>query len=139
MGCGNQPDECSCVQALGQSAADAVYATHRDTWITQEDILEIANFGFDTVRIPVDFWMKEDIVQPNESSPRGALPYLDRLVGWCADAGLYVTMDVHAGPGGAGSESAIHRPCRRYARLFHSIQLREDAAVSGVDDTAHPH
>ena len=100
MGCGNQNDEWSCVQSLGQDAADSVFATHWDSWITQEDILEIASFGLNTVRVPVGFWIKEDLVQSNESFPRGALPYLDRLVEWCANAGLYVIMDLHAGPGG---------------------------------------
>lgn len=100
MGCGDQDDEWSCVQHLGQDAADAAFATHWDTWITKEDIVEIASFGLNTVRIPVGFWIKEDLVQANESFPRGALPYLDQIVSWCSDAGLYVIIDLHAGPGG---------------------------------------
>ena len=99
MGCGDQDDEWSCVQYLGQDAADAAFATHWATWITQEDILEMASFGLNTVRIPLGFWIKEDLVQANEFFPRGALPYLDQLLSWCSDAGLYVILDLHGGPG----------------------------------------
>lgn len=100
MGCGEQNDEWSCVQHLGQEAANAAFASHWNTWITQEDIIEIASFGLNTVRIPVGFWIKEDLVLANESFPQGGLQYLDRIVGWCADAGLYVIMDLHGGPSG---------------------------------------
>ncbi|RMZ90711.1 hypothetical protein DV736_g2045, partial [Chaetothyriales sp. CBS 134916] len=99
MGCAKQPDEWSCVQALGQNAADSAFATHWDTWVTQEDINEIASYGLNTVRVPVGFWIKEDLIQDGEFYPRGGLQYLDRLMGWCSDAGLYIILDLHASAG----------------------------------------
>ncbi|KAH9890218.1 glycoside hydrolase family 5 protein [Xylariomycetidae sp. FL2044] len=99
MGCGGTNDEWSCVQALGQDAADEAFKTHWDSWITQDDISQISGLGLNTVRIPVGFWIKEDLVNSGEYYPRGGLEYLDRIVGWCADAGLYVIMDLHGGPG----------------------------------------
>lgn len=102
MGCGGLNDEWSCVQKLGQNAANAAFAKHWDTWITQEDIAKIASLGLNVVRIPVGFWIREDLVQPWEYYPRGGLAYLDRLVGWAADAGLYVIVDLH---GGSGSQA----------------------------------
>lgn len=99
MGCGNANDEWQCVQALGQSEADAAFKKHWDSWTTQEDITQIKSLGLNTVRIPVGFWIREDLVQQGEYYPKGGLEYLDRLVGWCADAGLYVIMDLHGGPG----------------------------------------
>src|ERR1700726_4453253 len=38
MGCGNQASEFDCVLALGQSAANAAFQHHWDTWITKADI-----------------------------------------------------------------------------------------------------
>ena len=99
MGCGDLNDEWECVEQLGQKVADAVFEKHWDTWITQEDIANISSLGLNVVRIPVGFWLKEDLVLDGEYYPRGALKYLDRLVGWAADAGLYVIMDLHGGPG----------------------------------------
>lgn len=99
MGCGGLADEWSCVQRLGQERADVVFAKHWDTWITQRDIQEIAHLGLNVVRIPIGFWMQEDLVQRWEYYPRGGLGYLDRLVSWAADAGLYVILSLHGGPG----------------------------------------
>ncbi|KAI4870992.1 glycoside hydrolase family 5 protein [Hypoxylon rubiginosum] len=99
MGCGSANDEWQCVNALGQDAADAAFKKHWDSWTTKDDISQIKSLGLNTVRIPVGFWLKEDLVYDGEYYPRGALQYLDRLVGWCADAGIYVIMDVHGGPG----------------------------------------
>jgi len=99
MGCGELNDEWQCVKKLGQEAADAAFDKHWDTWITQEDIADISNLGLNVIRLPVGFWIKEDLVLEDEYYPRGGLKYLDRLVGWAADAGLYVIMDLHGAPG----------------------------------------
>ncbi|KAI1636331.1 glycoside hydrolase family 5 protein [Biscogniauxia mediterranea] len=99
MGCKGFYDEWSCVEALGQQAADAAFDKHWNTWITQDDISEMARYGLNTIRVPVGFWIKEDLVYESEHYPRGGLKYLDRLVGWAADAGLYVIMDLHGAPG----------------------------------------
>ncbi|KAG6007241.1 hypothetical protein E4U54_000049 [Claviceps lovelessii] len=99
MGCAGLNDEWQCVQKLGQNAADSAFKKHWDTWTTEEDIKEIASLGLNTVRMPVGFWIKEDLVHQGEHYPRGGLAYLNRLVGWCRDHGIYVIMDLHAGPG----------------------------------------
>ncbi|RMZ83044.1 hypothetical protein DV738_g1316, partial [Chaetothyriales sp. CBS 135597] len=99
MGCASKADEWSCVEYLGQETADSAFATHWDTWITQDDIQQIVSYGLNTVRVPIGFWIKEDLVQEDEYYPRGGLQYLDRLMGWCSDAGLYVILDLHAGAG----------------------------------------
>ncbi|KAJ8122654.1 hypothetical protein ONZ43_g1202 [Nemania bipapillata] len=99
MGCKGYYDEWSCVEALGQEAADAAFDTHWKSWITEDDITQIASYGLNTIRIPVGFWIKEDLVLSDEYYPRGGLKYLDRLVGWASDAGLYVIIDLHGGPG----------------------------------------
>ncbi|OTA94889.1 glycoside hydrolase family 5 protein [Hypoxylon sp. CO27-5] len=94
MGCGNANDEWQCVQALGQEKADAAFKKHWDTWTTQDDISQIKSLGLN-----FGYWIREDLVNDGEHFPRGGLQYLDRLVGWCADAGIYVIMDLHGGPG----------------------------------------
>ncbi|KAI0019180.1 glycoside hydrolase superfamily [Xylariomycetidae sp. FL0641] len=99
MGCGSANDEWSCVQALGQDAADEAFKSHWSTWITGDDLQQIKSYGLNTVRIPVGFWINEDLVNDGEYYPRGGLAYLDSLVGQCKDAGLYVIMDLHGGPG----------------------------------------
>ncbi|KAI1141658.1 glycoside hydrolase family 5 protein [Hypoxylon sp. FL0543] len=99
MGCGSANDEWQCVQALGQDKADAAFKQHWETWTTQDDITQIKKLGLNTVRIPVGYWIFDDLVYDGEYFPRGGIDYLDKLVGWCADAGIYVIMDLHGGPG----------------------------------------
>ncbi|KAG9254774.1 glycoside hydrolase family 5 protein [Emericellopsis atlantica] len=99
MGCGGYNDEWQCTQALGQDAANEAFRGHWDTWTTQEDIQQMASLGLNTIRLPVGFWLKEDLVKDDEYYPQGGLEYVDRLVGWAKDAGLYVIMDLHGGPG----------------------------------------
>ncbi|KAI1175660.1 glycoside hydrolase superfamily [Nemania sp. FL0916] len=99
MGCENRPDEWSCVADLGQNAADRAFRSHWQTWITADDLREIKSYGLNTVRIPVGFWINENLVGAGEHYPRGGLEYLDYLVGNASALGLYVIMDLHAGPG----------------------------------------
>lgn len=99
MGCGGTNDEWACVKSLGQEDADAAFAKHWQDWINQDDISQIASYGLNTVRIPVGFWIKEDLVYDSEFYPRGGLEHLDRVVGQATDAGLYIIIDLHAAPG----------------------------------------
>lgn len=99
MDCGTLNDEWSCVKALGQHEADFAFARHWNTWITKDDICEIADLGLNTIRIPVGFWIEENLVHKDEFYPRGGLQYLDRLVGWVSQAGLHVIIDLHSAPG----------------------------------------
>ncbi len=66
MGCAGLNDEWQCVQSLGQEQADAAFAKHWDSWTTQDDISKIKSYGLNTIRIPVGFWIKEDLVNDGE-------------------------------------------------------------------------
>jgi aryl-phospho-beta-D-glucosidase BglC (GH1 family) len=122
MGCGGRNDEWTCVEALGQDAADEAFRKHWDTWTTREDIDLIASLGLNTIRIPVGFWIREDLVNDGEHYPRGGLEFLDRLVGWAKDAGLYVIMDLHGGPGSQTPNQQFTGHVRLLAYLPASIK-----------------
>ncbi|KAL3491054.1 glucan endo-1,6-beta-glucosidase B [Aspergillus germanicus] len=100
LGCGGQNSEFDCVMALGQDAADEAFAGHWASWITQEDISLMREYGLNTIRIPVGYWMKEDLVySDSEYFPRGAFEYLERVCGWASDVGMYIIIDLHGAPG----------------------------------------
>ncbi|KAF2756977.1 glycoside hydrolase [Pseudovirgaria hyperparasitica] len=97
MGCRGLKSEFDCVSKLGQSQADTVFQHHWDTWITQDDIRTMAEYGLNTIRISVGYWILEDIVDRDyEYFPRGGLQYLDRIMGWASDQGLYIILALHA-------------------------------------------
>ena len=99
MGCQGTISEFDCVAKLGQEAANAAFQGHWARWITQSDIQEMQSYGLNTIRVPVGYWMKEDLVDKNsEHFPQGGLQYLEKVVGWAADAGFYIIIDLHGAP-----------------------------------------
>ncbi|KAG8668231.1 hypothetical protein FPOAC1_007608 [Fusarium poae] len=87
MGCSAYNDEWACVEGIGQAKANAAFKKHWETWITEADIKEIASLGLNAVRIPVGYWMYEDIIQDGEYWPRGGIWHLDRIS--VPDPGFY--------------------------------------------------
>ncbi|KAJ5343940.1 uncharacterized protein MYU51_002117 [Penicillium brevicompactum] len=99
MGCDGQASEFDCVLALGQDAANTAFAKHWGSWTTKDDIDEIVSYGLNTIRIPVGYWLHEELVDGSEHFPQGGLDYLKKICGWASDAGLYIIMDLHGAPG----------------------------------------
>ena len=100
MGCGSAVSEFDCVSALGQSQANSVWAKHWGSWTTQGDITEMQSYGLNTIRIPVGYWMREDLVySDSEHFPQGGLQYLEQICGWASAVGMYVIIDLHGAPG----------------------------------------
>ena len=69
--------------------------TFRDTFITRRDFAEIADKGFNAVRIPVPFFLFEDI-----GPYVHCCEYLDKAFGWAEETGLRILIDLHTVPGG---------------------------------------
>lgn len=108
MDCAKQKSEYDCVSSLWQDQADKAFAQHWDTWITQDDISQIKQYGLNTIRIPVGYWMKEDLVdRGSEHFPKGGFEYLARVCGWARDEGLYVIIGLHGAPGAQTPENAF--------------------------------
>src|SRR6185312_10224834 len=93
------------IEALvGPQEAARFWAAFRENYVTQADIRFIKAAGFNTVRVPLHWRL---FVAPGAADDGSADKFegqgwllLDRLVGWCRDAGLRVIVDLHAAPGG---------------------------------------
>lgn len=65
---------------------------HFDTYITENDFKKISEFGFDHVRVPVDYIVLED----EEGNVReDGYAYLDNCLKWCEKYGLNMIIDLH--------------------------------------------
>lgn len=62
------------------------------------DALLLADAGLNTLRIPVSYKHFEDDARPFQITEDG-FRHLDRVIGLCADAGIYSVIDLHAVPG----------------------------------------
>ena len=65
---------------------------HFDTYILEEDIREISEFGFDHVRVPVDYMVLED--EDGNIKERG-FAHLTDCYKWCVKYGLKMLIDLH--------------------------------------------
>ena len=107
MGCGGTASELDCASMLGQTQANSAWATHWSTWITKADITTMQSYSLNAIRIPVGFWIREDLVYSgNETFPQGGLQYLEQICGWASDAGLYIIVDLHGAPGAQVANNA---------------------------------
>ncbi|KAG2364647.1 hypothetical protein BDR07DRAFT_1279240 [Suillus spraguei] len=102
--CGSDCSTCiSTESAFAQAypnTVNATFAQHWATWFTQSDVDTLKAAGINTVRIPLGYWIVEDLVdRPHETYPQGGLYYLRQGLGWLQDAGIQVILDHHALPG----------------------------------------
>lgn len=76
---------------------------HFKQFITSDDIRRIADWGFDHIRLPVDYPVLESDSQPGKLLQSG-LNYLFDCLTWCEQAHLRVILDMHKAPGYAFDE-----------------------------------
>ncbi len=71
---------------------------HFDTFIVESDIQQIAAWGMDHVRLPVDYPVIESADEPGAIHERG-FAYVDNCLEWCQRAGIALVLDLHKAPG----------------------------------------
>lgn len=88
-------DEYSLCRELGPKQAHDRLEGHRSSFITRENIQELADRGFTVLRVPVGYWLF-DAPEPFVS---GSDRYIEQLFVWAEICGMQVILDVHAAPG----------------------------------------
>jgi hypothetical protein len=84
---------------VGQEAVDDFHARMQAAFITGEDFRAIASYGFNSIRLPINYTILEDDAHPYIYKD-GGWALIDRALGWCEQYGLYAVLDLHAAPGG---------------------------------------
>lgn len=98
VGSANAIDEWSFCSILGKSECFARLEAHRNTFITEEDIREIAASGITFLRLPVPYWMID--VQPFEPFPDGGVwKWVEICINWSSKYNLKLLIDLHTAPG----------------------------------------
>eukprot|EP00457_Paulinella_chromatophora_P001480 gb/GEZN01001482.1/.p1 GENE.gb/GEZN01001482.1/~~gb/GEZN01001482.1/.p1 ORF type:complete len:719 (-),score=75.90 gb/GEZN01001482.1/:430-2586(-) len=91
-------DEWHFCSDLGIEEATKQLTKHWDTWVTEDDIKALSEAGINHVRIPVGYWILDDIA-PGEPWVSGGFTYLQRAIGWCKKYNIAVLVDLHSAPG----------------------------------------
>jgi len=86
-------------ELCGSAYAGRFWKTFRDSYITEEDVRAMAELGFNSVRLPVN-WRVVMEDEPGTAWKEDGFRLIDRFLGWCEKWGLYVCLDLHGAPGG---------------------------------------
>ncbi|KAI0042651.1 glycoside hydrolase family 5 protein, partial [Auriscalpium vulgare] len=71
---------------------------HYDTFITEQDMAQIAGAGLNWIRLPIPYWA----IETWEGEPflaKVSWKYILRLIGWARKYGLRIYLDLHTVPG----------------------------------------
>ena len=104
FGEGNPYDRPRRFETLIRDLCGSAYATgfwkrFRDNFITEADVEAIADIGFNSVRIPINWRvLMED--EPGIAFIEEGFQLIDRCIDWCEKYHLYVFLDQHGAPGG---------------------------------------
>lgn len=78
---------------LGGWLSQCVHTTeHYDTFISADDIKEIASWGVDHVRLPIDYNVFEE---DDGTVKESGYSYIDNAIKWCKDNKLNIVLDIH--------------------------------------------
>ena len=87
-------DETWLCRTLDEAIKRERYLQHRSTYITERDFAYIAGAGLNAVRIPVPYFIFDD-VEPFV----GCIEYLDKAFDWAEAFDIKILIDLHTAPG----------------------------------------
>lgn len=109
MGCSGYESEFDCVMKTGRDRSNTAFQNHYRDYINENDLNEMMGYGLNTIRVPLGYWLKEDLVESSAYFPKvstsrivtrhilkhdkGGLDYLTKLVGWASDRGFYIILE----------------------------------------------
>jgi len=112
VGGGEARCEWELMQILKKTGQLDALKTHRDTYITRDDLVRIKAAGLNAVRMPFGYWTVIGATTKKEPYVGPCLEYIDKLVRWAEELDLQVLLDLHGAPGGESAEA----PCGRRQR-----------------------
>jgi glucan 1,3-beta-glucosidase len=138
-------------ERFGKDRAAALMDLYRSSFITARDFDLIRSFGFNAVRLPIDYRLLQSDEAPYALKP-DAFKWLDRAVDLAEGSGTYIILDLHAAPGGqsddqctgeTGTNHLWNNPVnqQRTVDLWQAIasRYRNRSVVAGYDLMNEPY
>ncbi|KAL4266664.1 glycosyl hydrolase 5 (cellulase A) family protein [Pleurotus pulmonarius] len=110
--------ESAFAEAYPEKKVSAEFNKHWTTWFNQDDVNELASLGINTVRIPLGYWIIEQLVDKGEFFPKGGLKHLRRGLRQLHDAGIVAILDHHALPGVQTAQQMFTGRCTRDVEFY---------------------
>ena len=86
------------LKVLGKRKYDLYFDNFLKSYFTEPDAEYIHSLGLNLVRIPINYHLFEDDMNPRVIKEK-AFEYLDRVINLCAKHQIYTIIDLHALPG----------------------------------------
>ena len=86
------------LKVLGEKKYNLYFDTFLKSYFTEHDAAYIQSLGLNLVRIPINYHLFEDDMNPGVIK-EGAFKYLDTVIALCAKHKIYTIIDLHALPG----------------------------------------
>ena len=86
------------LKVLGEKKYNLYFDTFLKNYFTEHDAEYIQSLGLNLVRIPINYHLFEDDMNPGVIK-QGAFKYLDTVIALCAKHKIYTIIDLHALPG----------------------------------------
>jgi endoglucanase len=90
-------------QRFGPDRGYQLMQTYRGNWITPRDFQMIRSFGFNVVRLPIDYRLLQSDQAPYALKEEG-FKWVDKAVDMAQAAHVYVILDMHSVPGGQSDD-----------------------------------
>ena len=97
----------SLAQLTGWDNVNAFMEEYRKNYMTEADIQMLKEAGFNSIRLPMHYnlFIEEDAA--NNAFIEKGFEMTDNLLAWCKKYEVYLILDMHAVPGGQGTDKAI--------------------------------
>ncbi len=117
-------------ERFGRERAYELFNTYMDNWITEYDLDEIKEMGFNCVRVP--FWFRNFYYDDNgtkilDENGNWDFSRLEWVVSECAERGIYVVLDMHGAVGyhSDAPHSGKGKSCGLYEKTEQGERYRE--------------
>ncbi|MEO7278089.1 MAG: cellulase family glycosylhydrolase [Sphingomicrobium sp.] len=96
-------------QLAGQAAVDEFQKAWLDHQMTKRDMDALGRWGFNSVRLPMHYalFLDPDAPAGTDRWNEDGFARVDALLSWAATNHMWVILDLHAAPGGQGTDLAI--------------------------------
>jgi len=100
------------IELMGEDKTNEFYAAWLDNHVTKKDIDSLAKWGYNSVRLPMHYNLftpaiEDEPVQGQITWKDKGFNMVDDLLDWCESNSMYLILDLHAAPGGQGTNAAI--------------------------------
>ncbi len=93
-------------EMAGVAATNKFYEDWLSFFVNQNDIKQIAQWGYNSIRLPMHYNLYLDGNGHWIENSTGLI-LTDNLIKWCKEEGLFLILDLHAAPGGQGNNQDI--------------------------------